>query len=240
MTFYDLQSFTKNDVIRTQISLPQRYITFDKPDPAMGQPLAMSIVSACFTHLGDFYVLDNQLGLHILNQEDHVLTWLCSIGYGYLGTSITRLVPFGDCIAEVHSDGWILAYDVAENMSLKVKRSFKLTSGIQKYFQFPGAPDSFHAITEKEGLIEWVEEGALMEPFCIPDFLFSNVRCAVFIEPLADYCAILGIKLVVILFTNIYDDKIVFCIFSRQWKSQYIASRNWRNCNKFIIAYIYI
>lgn len=67
MTFYDLQSFTKNDIVRTQIYLPQRFITYEKPDPAMGQPLAMTIVSACFTHFGDFYVLDNQLGLHIVS-----------------------------------------------------------------------------------------------------------------------------------------------------------------------------
>lgn len=84
------------------------------------------------------------------------------------------------------------AYDIVDNGMLKVKKSFKLTSGILKYFQFPGAPESFHAITEREGLIEGVEEGTLTEPFCIPDFLFSNVRAATFIEPRADYCAILS------------------------------------------------
>jgi hypothetical protein len=66
LTFYDLQSFTKNDVIRTQIYLPQRLFSHEKSDPKMGAPLAMNIISACFTSKGDFYVLDDHYGLHLV------------------------------------------------------------------------------------------------------------------------------------------------------------------------------
>lgn len=67
LTFYDLQSFTKNDVQRVEINLPMRQFTMDQPDPGMGSLYAMSVVSACFTNTGEFYVLDNQLGLHIVS-----------------------------------------------------------------------------------------------------------------------------------------------------------------------------
>src|SRR2546423_1732442 len=106
------------------------------------------------------------------------------MGYGFLGTSISKIVPLGDCVAEVHTDGWVLAYDIDDSLKLRVKRSFKLTSGVARYFQFSGKPDSFLAITERNGVIEGVDRGKMIVPLCIPDFLFSNVRMAVFLESL--------------------------------------------------------
>lgn len=64
MQVYEMESLTRAEVIRTTINLPKRGVKFDKPDPLMGRPLATKIVSACWTIAGDFFILDEQLGIH--------------------------------------------------------------------------------------------------------------------------------------------------------------------------------
>lgn len=56
-------------MIRTQIYLPQRQPAYNSPDALMGMDFAMKIISACFTHAGDFYVLDDHYGLHVVIKQ---------------------------------------------------------------------------------------------------------------------------------------------------------------------------
>lgn len=96
-------------------------------------------------------------------------------------------------LQSVNAFAYFQAYGNTETGTLKVRKSYKMSSKIKKYIQFPGSPESFLAITEKEGgLVEGVENGELVEPLCITDFLFSNVRQVVFIEPIAEQCAVLA------------------------------------------------
>lgn len=61
---YEMPSLTRTDVIRTSVNLPKRTLKFDAPDPQMGRPLTTKIICGCWTIAGEFYILDEQCGIH--------------------------------------------------------------------------------------------------------------------------------------------------------------------------------
>lgn len=64
------------DVIRTRINLPKRKVFFDHADPLLGRGTAITIKSTCWTQADDFFVLDDQNGIHKVGLWGHFVTIL--------------------------------------------------------------------------------------------------------------------------------------------------------------------
>jgi len=73
ITFYELTTFcNEKTVIRTDVVLPSNDFVLDEPDPRCGNPYSIDILSVTFDFAGTVFVLDQNNGIHKVN-ENHKL-----------------------------------------------------------------------------------------------------------------------------------------------------------------------
>ncbi|CAL8123105.1 unnamed protein product [Orchesella dallaii] len=191
MFVYEMPSLSRTDVIRTKINLPKRAMQYEHADPLMGKHFAIKIVSACWTNTDEFFILDEHYGIHKYIPELKVLQWTCSLTKTFLGCTMNQIVPFSDGLAAISKEGWFINYGpIKAGGTLEALSAYKLSSNVVRYIHFPESPESFFAITESKGVVEGVTHGLLRDAFSVPDLMYSNIKACCFIEPHADYMAI--------------------------------------------------